>query len=74
MNLIIKSEAKCKVFVMKMSFHSYANKTNFHVKSFCTLPCFHNEVHSNSEMAYCVAVSKSSSQINMLTVSHYSWF
>ena len=26
-------EAKCKVFVMKISFHSYANKTNFHMKS-----------------------------------------
>ena len=25
---------KCKVFVMKISFHSYANKTNFHMKSF----------------------------------------
>ena len=31
-----ESEAKCKVFVMKISFHSYANKTNFHMKSFCT--------------------------------------
>ena len=29
-----ESEAKCKVFVMKISFHSYANKTNFHMKSF----------------------------------------
>ena len=27
-------EAKCKVFVMKISFHSYLNKTNFHMKSF----------------------------------------
>ena len=27
-------EATCKVFVMKISFHSYANKTNFHMKSF----------------------------------------
>ena len=27
------SEAKCKVFVMKISFRSYANKTNFHMKS-----------------------------------------
>ena len=27
-------EAKCKVFVMKINFHSYANKTNFHMKSF----------------------------------------
>ena len=24
-----ESEGKCKVFVMKISFHSYANKTNF---------------------------------------------
>ena len=29
-----ESEAKCKVFVMKIIFHSYANKTNFHIKSF----------------------------------------
>ena len=28
------SEAKWKVFVMKIIFHSYANKTNFHTKSF----------------------------------------
>ena len=32
------SEASCKVFIMIISFHSYANKTNFHNK--------------NSEMAY----------------------
>ena len=24
-----ESEAKCKVFIMKIIFHSYANKTNF---------------------------------------------
>ena len=29
-----KTEAKCKVFIMKISFHLYANKTNFHMKSF----------------------------------------
>ena len=29
-----ESEAKCKVFIMKISFHLYANKTNFHMKSF----------------------------------------
>ena len=29
-----ESEAKCKGFIMKISFHSYANKTNFHMKSF----------------------------------------
>ena len=29
-----ESEAKCKVFVIKISRHSYPNKTNFHVKSF----------------------------------------
>ena len=36
-----ESEAKCKIFIMKISLHSYANKTHFH-----------NEVHNNSEMAY----------------------
>ena len=29
-----ESEAKCNVFDMKIIFHSYANKTNFHMKSF----------------------------------------
>ena len=29
-----ESEAKCKDFVMKVSFHSYANKPNFHMLSF----------------------------------------
>ena len=29
-----ESEANCKVLIMKTSFHSYANKTNFHMKSF----------------------------------------
>ena len=29
-----ESEVKCKVFVMKISFHSSVNKTNFHMKSF----------------------------------------
>ena len=29
-----ESKPKSKVFVMKISFHSYANKTNFHKKSF----------------------------------------
>ena len=29
-----ESEAKFKVYVMKISFHSYANKTNFNMKSF----------------------------------------
>ena len=29
-----KSEAKCQVFTTKTRFHSYANDTNFHTKSF----------------------------------------
>ena len=29
-----ESEAKCKVFFMEVTFHSNANKTNFHMKSF----------------------------------------
>ena len=29
-----ESEAKCKVFIMKISFHSYASKTNFNMKNF----------------------------------------
>ena len=27
-------ETKCKVFIMKISYHSYAIKTDFHMKSF----------------------------------------
>ena len=35
LNLVMKARLfKCKVFVKKISFHSYANKTNFHMKSF----------------------------------------
>ena len=29
-----ESEAKCKVLIMKIRFHSYVNKTNFHMKNF----------------------------------------
>lgn len=29
-----EDEAKCKVFIMKLSFHSYAKETNFHMKCF----------------------------------------
>ena len=29
-----ENEATCNVFVMKISFHSYANKTNYHMKRF----------------------------------------
>ena len=35
---------------MKISFHSYANKTNFHMKSFKLGLAFVTEVQSNSEM------------------------
>ena len=37
---------------MKISFHSYANKTNFHMKRFALSLAFINQAHSNSEMAY----------------------
>ena len=36
-NLIIKARLSAKFFVIKIGFHSYANKTNFHMKNFCTL-------------------------------------
>ena len=35
-----ESDVKCKVFIMKISFHSYANKTNFHMKSFAVSLAF----------------------------------
>ena len=48
-----ESETTCMVFIMKLSFHSYANTTNLHnYGKLCTQPRFHNEVHSNSEIAY----------------------
>ena len=31
---LFQSEASCKTFHMKMSFHSHADKTHFHMKSF----------------------------------------
>ena len=34
LNLIIKYEAKYKVFIMKISFHSYADKSTFLMKRF----------------------------------------
>ena len=34
LKLIMKASISAKLFVMKISFHSYANKTNFHMKSF----------------------------------------
>ena len=38
LNLIMKArEAKCKVFIMKISFHSYENKTNFYMKNLASL-------------------------------------
>ena len=30
----MKARLSAKFFIMKISFHSYANKTNFHMKSF----------------------------------------
>ena len=50
---------------MEINFHSYANKTNFHIESFALSLIFCNEVSSNSEVAYkinCTAV------LNHLTV------
>ena len=34
LNLVVKARSKGKAFVMKISFHSHANKSNFHKKSF----------------------------------------
>ena len=35
-----QSEAKCKTFHVKISFHSNANKTNFHMKRFALILAF----------------------------------
>ena len=45
-------EQCCKDFVLKISFHSYANTTNFHMKSFALSLAFIMRFKSNSEMAY----------------------
>ena len=50
-----ESEATCKVFAMKISFHSYANKSNFHMKSFALSLAFIVRFTSNSEIAYLIA-------------------
>ena len=34
---LYESEAKCKVFIIKIRFHSYVNKTNLHMKNFALL-------------------------------------
>ena len=34
LNLIMKARLSAKFFIAKISFQSYANKTNFHMKSF----------------------------------------
>ena len=39
-----KSETSWVVFIVKINFHSYANKINFHMESFARKPRFHNEV------------------------------
>ena len=36
LKLYYESKAKCKVFIMEISFDSYANKTNFHYEKLCT--------------------------------------
>ena len=33
LNLIVKARLSAKFFIMKVSLYSYANKTNFHMKS-----------------------------------------
>ena len=50
---LLVTGAKRKVFIMRISFQLYVNKTNFHVKRFALSLAFNNEVHSNSEIGYC---------------------
>ena len=45
-----ESEASCKVFIMKISFYSYAKKKLIVNEKLCTLPRLCNEVQKNSEM------------------------
>ena len=49
LNRSIPSEAKCKVFIGKISFHSYANKTDFHRKSFALSLAFIMRFTVNSQ-------------------------
>ena len=50
--LCFQSAAKCEAIAMEMIFHSHANKTYFHKKSFSTKPPFESEQFWNSEIAY----------------------
>ena len=48
-------EALCLVFIMRINFQSYTNKTIFHMKSLiCTQPCFHSalQFQNNLEIDY----------------------
>ena len=53
LNLITKAKLSAKFFMRKLVLFAYElMKTDFHNKKLCTKPRFHNEVQSNSEMAY----------------------
>ena len=50
-----ESKAKCKVFIVKISFDSHSNKTNFRVKSFALSLAFIIRLHLTAtqwEMAF----------------------
>ena len=62
---------------MRISIHSYANKTNFHMKSFALSLAFNNEVYSNSEIAYYCkqkGVKNQSFTVVMVTELHITSF
>ena len=53
-----ESEAKCKVFVMTISFHSYAKKTNFQMKSFALSLAFIARFTATRKWPVVVVVAK----------------
>ena len=50
-----ESEANCKVIITKISFHSYSNKTSFHMKSFALSLAFIMRFTATRKMAYQIA-------------------
>ena len=48
-----ESEANCKVLIMKITFPSYANKTNFHMNRFVFSLAFITRLTATRQVAYC---------------------
>ena len=73
-----ESEDKCKVLIMKISFHSFANKTNFRMKSFALSLSFVMRFIASRKWPFYSSVYFSSVQVSttgrMVTLTtDFSW-